>query len=76
MRHVPHFDLTAYPVRANNLKQLPVSLITEASIEIDERVSRAESQYLIFLVEGYTQDILWALQRQAYSLSHFSQLPG
>ena len=72
MRHIPHLDLTAYPVRADYLKQLPVSLIAEASIEIDERVGRAESQHLILLVEGYAQDILRALQRQAYSLGNFS----
>ena len=40
-------------MRANDLEELPIFLVAEASVEVYEAVRGAEGHYFILLIEGY-----------------------
>ena len=63
MFHVPHVDLACDSVTADNLEEPEVFLVAVAPIEVDERLSGAEGEDLVFFVEGRAQDVGWALHR-------------
>ena len=55
--HVPHAHLDGDAVRAYYLEQLPVSLVAEKPVKVDERVCGAQRHNLVFFVKGDTKDV-------------------
>ena len=55
--HVPHAHLDGDAVRAYYLEELPVSLVAEKPVKVDERVCGAQSHNLVLFVKGDAEDV-------------------